>query len=127
MYKIKFLQRIDTGAKGNKADRKYHTVSLDDSEIESYGKNWRSTGMKEISEIELKDAKLNITDIIELFYPDGSDKEDMETKKNLLEKYSKHKDSDELEEKRQRAKELGIKGYQMMKEETLDAKITEKS
>lgn len=122
MYKLKFLHRIDTGAKGNKADKVYHSVSLSDSEIELFAKNWRTTGMIELVEVQSK-GKLKEVDVIKLFYSEADD-EDKKIKDALLEKYGP-KFSESLAKKREEAKELGIKGYALMSEETLDKKIEE--
>jgi hypothetical protein len=108
MYKIKFLERIETNAKGNKSAERFMTVVYDDSNILLASRHWKSMGFIEVREIDLVTGSgrplptYTATQIAEMFYTpllkvNGNemllqiDEDDIAVKESLLQKYGKQK------------------------------------
>lgn len=103
MYKIKFLERIETNEKGNMSKEKFMSVAYNDAELPVASTNWRAMGFVEIREIEcFPKATKTPAQIVELFYADKAivngkeielswDADDKKIKESLLQKYSDKK------------------------------------
>lgn len=107
MYKIKFLEKIDTGKKGNQVNRKSMTVSLGEADLNNMAAHWKGMGFVEIEDIEcFKGASKSQIEIVNLFYSkdhivDGKkitvemDDDDFKIKEALVAKFSKSKNKSE--------------------------------
>ena len=154
MYKVKFLQSIETV--GMNAVKRFHSVVYSDGTIAKRAAMFKSMGFKGIDSVELLPAskkrsagKLSVKEVLDLFYPEETiaagikiviSPEDKAIKDAALKNSGKQKDEkpadgigdpppeimpEELEALREEAKGLGVKNVHNMKEPKLLQKIAE--
>lgn len=140
MYRVKFLERIET--KGTQAVKSYHTVDYGELAITKRAAHFKSMGFIGVVSVKCGEgAKLSPAEVLDLYYPEkqvvgGTEvlitDEDNEIKEAAL-KASKGEpkkevgpeDKDELKALRAEAKAVGIKNGHVMGKAKLIEKIAE--
>lgn len=130
MYKIRFLESINTSEAGNVSKICVENIFSDGKALTKLSQSWKKVmGFKRVESIEvMKGGKLSKAQVVEMFYPEQTiTEEEAIIKAELLGKEIKSDTEDDklkallVEE----AKSLGIKVTGMMKAETIQKKIDE--